>query len=824
MQTSELHTLKSILTDGIRIEGQVNPVKISCIYIPKIQRAYAQGRKEESDVRKDFLDALFDVLVSEDDVQIELSFLFGSQQQMAKRTGTGFELLDGQQRITTLFLLYWYISMRERNSVPDFLSKFTYETRDTSTQFLTNITSSTSTICIEQTVSPSAAIKNNKWFTDDYYCDPTVCAMLNMLDAIQQQYNERKCTNIYDRLERLRFYVLMLEKFDMNDELYIKMNSRGLSLIPFENFKASIVKFMKAKERNGQYGTDVVVGGKTPYWFEFTSKIDAEWIDLFWKYDNKSDEVCNDIIEIDDKQIGTRYFNFINRYLFTKSCIADKLEKSKLNGLTSFLYKDAESEKMQQRLYGWKNYEDMFSSQDYFHKIEKVLDELHNNWESIKSAIQDDPYKNVQDFDILGAITLKQRVIFAAMTEFIEMIPDGKDYKTSEININFKRMLRVVFNIIENTAIEDEVATARVIKAVSEIIKASGAVTDNFYKSLATTHFSSGNNQLLEEIKKAQKMFPNDVYDESWEEAFGEAEKHPFFKGSILFFFTEKVGTSEDFRKRYEIVKKLFDKDGITQDYRKDHILIRAIISQINYWSNGLEGRYITENSEKEKYLKILLTSYPTVRQMFCDYFDRHNPNLHVYLNDVVTNAAPKNDESLDFKLLFKRLVNDTTTNALFDWITEVEKNKNKRFCIQNNRAYLINIPGAWYDRMILGTERHLIIPYLVSQYSMKYEDDNQRQMMEGPVKDSWGWNIKISMEIPGQSDTFKLLLNFNEWKYVEFIVYGSNTDYLAKMFNIPLENKNNESVKVSSIPYQLEEDKGNIEKEIVRICDLLKN
>ena len=110
MKTTELHTLESILTEGIRVNEQNNPIEISCIYIPKIQRAYAQGRNGELDVRNDFLDAIFDVLTSEEDVYIELSFLFGSQQMVAKRNGNGFELLDGQQRTTTLFLLYWYIT------------------------------------------------------------------------------------------------------------------------------------------------------------------------------------------------------------------------------------------------------------------------------------------------------------------------------------------------------------------------------------------------------------------------------------------------------------------------------------------------------------------------------------------------------------------------------------------------------------------------------------------------------------------------------------------------------------------------------------------
>lgn len=833
MKTSELHTLKSILTEGIRIEGQDDPIKISCIYIPKIQRAYAQGRKQESDVRNDFLDDLFDVLIPEEDKYIELSFLFGSQQVMAKRDGIGFELLDGQQRTTTLFLLYWYIRMKEYGCVPDFLSNFTYETRDTSAQFLEKITASDSKISIKDTI-PSDAIKKNKWFTDEFYCDPTVCAMLNMLDAIDQQYSKRNCNGIYDRLERLQFYVLMLEKFDMNDELYIKMNSRGLSLVPFENFKASVVKFMKAKERNGIYGTDKVVDGQSPYWLDFTAKVDAKWIDLFWKYDNSSTDECNEIIEIDDKKIGIRYFNFINRYLFTKSGLADNLNKGKLGALSSFFLKDAESERMKQRLFGWKNYEELLSSQDYFHKLEKVLDELHRNWDAIKAEIQTDPYKNVESFDLSDdEIKLHPRVIFAAITEFIEGIPEGKSITSEEIKTNFKRMLRVVFNIIENTTIESPEVATRVIKAVSEIIAASGAITGNFYKSLATTKFNSRNQQLQEEIAKAKEMFsnPEQEFDPSWENAFIEAEKHPFFKGSILFFFTAGAGNSNDFRNRYNVIKDLFDAKGITQKYRKEHILIRAIISQINYWSQGLEDRYITEDSEREKFLKILLTSYPNVRAMFCNYFDQsQSGTIEYYLNNMITNAAPKTGESKEFNLLFHRLVNDQNSAALFDWISQQENKrkgdkdeKKKHFRLQNANSYLICIPGKWYDKMILDTERHLIIPELVNKYSMVYEDNNQKNMMEGPVKDTWGRSIRISMDINGISEKYKLLLQFNEYKKVEYLVYSSNTDLVAQKFNVSPENKSKDYVMVRERSYQFKANINEIEDIIDHITNILK-
>lgn len=829
MQNSKLHTLKSILTEGIKLDGKEDSIEISCIYIPKIQRAYAQGRNEESDIRKDFLDALFNVLESDEDKSIELSFLFGSKQIFAKKQGTGFELLDGQQRTTTLFLLYWYISMIEKKCVPDFLQKFTYDTRDTSIQFLDKITSKKFSLDIP-IESPSKSIRNNKWFTEEFYCDPTVCSMLNMLDGIHERYQQKTNGQLYDRLERLQFYVLILENFDMNDELYIKMNSRGLPLVPFENFKASIVKFMKAKERKGLYGADEAIEGEQPYWLKFITNIDAIWIDLFWSYKDSSDEVCNieKIIDINDKQIGIRYLNFFNRYLFTKSCLIDELKQSKLSSLSSFFYKEAESEKMHERLFGWEYYDEIFRKDNYFAKIEKVLNEFHSYWTDIQEELQD-PYQNVNGFDILSdEIILSHRVIFAAITEFIEKLPNGAHIKDENIFCNFKRMLRVTFNIIENTTIESPEVATRVIKAISEIINAEGAIDSNFYYSLSTNKFESKNRQLEEEIEKAKAMFSGDIktYDENWEKVFVEAEEHPFFKGSILFFFSsnnENTKKSEDFRNRYNIVKQMFDKNGITEEYRKDHILIRAIISVVNFWEGGLKGRYITERSEKEKYLKILLTNYTQVRTMFCEYFAPSPSNdlsPTEYFTQVINKSFASTNEPDGFKLLFHRLTKDEYASKIFDWIRKTEENKTKYFCLQNNRdSYLFNIPGSWYDRILLDTERHLIIPHIVQTYGMNYENKDQANLMQ-IMNDTWGWSIKINK----QKNNHILQLDFNEWKTVHFSIYGEDVDTIAQIFNSPTENKKIDHVLVASVQYNLKEYQSKIEDKIKEIEEMLSN
>lgn len=849
MKTSKLHTLKSILEEGIWIKDADAPIKISCIYIPKIQRAYAQGRKDESDIRKDFLDALFDTLVDEDGKTLELSFLFGSKQMVAKRSAEGFELLDGQQRTTTLFLLYWYVSIVENNGkIPDFLKKFTYETRDTSTQFLINITAENFKICLKDTI-PSAAIKSNKWFTDAYYCDPTVCAMLTMLDSIHAHYNARNCVNIYERLDRLQFYVLMLGKFDMNDELYIKMNSRGLSLVPFENFKASVVKYMKSEKRDGLYGKEEVTNGVIPFWFSFISDIDSKWIDLFWEYPySEGDQSIgsNTIIPIDDASIGRHYFNFLNRYFFTKSAEKDSLSGEKLNNLTSFFYYDAESEKMHTRLFGWNMYETLFGMRldeknpvfldnTIFNGLKKVLDTFHTYNDFIKECVTADPFKNIREFNP-GAdkISIHQRVIFAAVTEFIEKIPKGKSFDDADIRNNFRRMLRVIFNIIENSTIDSAVPTVRAVKLCKEMASAKGATSGNFYSALATSDFRSENRQFREEVIKAREMFSDNAYRNfipEWEEAFKSAEANPVFKGSVLFFLTEKTpaGSYTDFTARYLKMCELFrKKDGITEDYRENHILIRAILSQLTKWSS-FGNQFITEYDENNEYLKNLLVSKPSIRALFCSYFDNKEATddsrtLKEYLNDKIRAAVPDENQSEGFKKLFQRLVTDEAAPHIFDWMQEreIDRGGRNRFQIIENRSSLmINMPSTRWDRIVLDTDRHLMIPMLVDKYSMTYCDRNQEKMIKGPVKDAFNWDIAIQKKY----SQFKIILTFNVWKWVDFDVYTSDVELLSRedILNIPIEKRHRDYVRVSSVSYGDKSKIGDIENELNRILSILE-
>ena len=96
-----LHTFMDIFTADFEIEEGTN-VQLRKIVIPIIQRDYAQGRTTEkpTEVRKGFVSNLISYLQAPEGEIHDLDFVYGTV------VDNEFIPLDGQQRLTTLFLLH----------------------------------------------------------------------------------------------------------------------------------------------------------------------------------------------------------------------------------------------------------------------------------------------------------------------------------------------------------------------------------------------------------------------------------------------------------------------------------------------------------------------------------------------------------------------------------------------------------------------------------------------------------------------------------------------------------------------------------------------
>ena len=254
---------------------------VNRIEIPIIQRDYAQGRQDTATkrIRGEFLDALLKALAPNATSQ-PLDFVYGEIKDGALIP------LDGQQRLTTLFLLHWYLAARLNISAnsPGWtgLPKFTYRTRESSTAFCEKLAACRPPFNnpLDGEKDPKDGLgdwlKDQSWFRRAWLRDPTITGMLVTLDGLHgrlQQWSVCHLQNAWDRLidvqsPAIHFDFLSISNIGSADRQYIRMNARGKPLTEFERFKARFEE-MLGHVSPGDRDT-------------FSKQVDGPWTDLLW--------------------------------------------------------------------------------------------------------------------------------------------------------------------------------------------------------------------------------------------------------------------------------------------------------------------------------------------------------------------------------------------------------------------------------------------------------------------------------------------------------------------------------------------------------------
>lgn len=275
------------LTDGTGLDD----VSIDRIEIPLFQRDYAQGRDGESveRIRTDFLDVLLSAVTSDEAGSIGLDFVYGGVE------GGTLRPLDGQQRLTILFLLHWYLASRSGMLADAHGWKnFTYATRQSARMFCESLVQHP----LPDSESPAEWIKDQPWYLFVWRHDPTIQSMLVVLDAIDKRFRNIDAHTAWGRLtdaENPAIWFLLLPLSGLGtqvgeemrpEDLYIKMNSRGKPLTPFENFKAHFEKTIRWSPRSA----------------EFALNVDTKWSDMLWRLRGDDDLIDDEFL---------RYLEFV---------------------------------------------------------------------------------------------------------------------------------------------------------------------------------------------------------------------------------------------------------------------------------------------------------------------------------------------------------------------------------------------------------------------------------------------------------------------------------------------------------------------------------
>jgi len=282
---------------------------INAIEIPIIQRDFAHGRDtgRAPEIRKNFLDVLCGSLTGGQPVGLD--FIYGEITVDGK-----FLPLDGQQRLTNLFLLHWYLAFRR--GVLDQQhpwTRFSYATRPSADLFCRRLTHFAPPTDVDD---PAAWLEDQRWFNHSWSADPTIQSMLTVIRAIDDRLASADYEAAWARLTdpampAISFQLLPLDDIS-GDTLYIKMNSRGKPLTDFENFKARFEKTLG--EANPTRAK------------EFAHRIDGMWADLLWPYHG------GDFI-VDDEFM--RYFEFITEICEWRE---DRIESGPLEERTRTIF------------------------------------------------------------------------------------------------------------------------------------------------------------------------------------------------------------------------------------------------------------------------------------------------------------------------------------------------------------------------------------------------------------------------------------------------------------------------------------------------------
>ena len=565
------------------------------IVIPKIQRDYAQGRTGKEDLRKRFLGNLKNAIENQE--ELILDFVYGMQNDQKLIP------LDGQQRLTTLWLLHWYAyllytpnvsniqnSKKKKGNEGDqnlkvLRDRFTYETRVSSSEFCQELCKEENFTKLKNTKGEDIRknIENQIWFMSEWKQDPTVKSMLTMLGGNiskkeKEKNNRDECIedvfsnipNLWNKLTtddcHIVFYYLPLDGngLQQGDDIYIKMNARGEQLTDFENFKADLIKYVR-DAKNENWAQVVEDTYKQNPGIGLSKLIDTDWTDLFW---NEQTD--------DNKNVDIPFFAFLNRYFLNQVLVSPDINEKKIKTKEN----PSDYARFFQYIYGDKGDADTtikYSSFDIYNKAGVINPQNFINIKNIFRVFKDhnkeieehlNPLWREKDNCLSSVLPIIKQEDSIFVLEGIKQIPRVVFYgiccylETGSFDQeSFSNWIRFVWNMARNSDIQ----TVDSMISVMNVIKETSGNNHNILEYLANLNATPSDNdtqekeessyrkrQIIEECMKARILGNNSLQVNS----IYEAEK--VFHGNIRFLLKDdnSLLTMEIIEKAKSLIEK----------------------------------------------------------------------------------------------------------------------------------------------------------------------------------------------------------------------------------------------------------------------------
>ena len=547
------------------------------VVIPGIQRHYVQGaknRKAES-IRQQFVKEILDTI--SDNKSLNLHFIYGPINTEGEDS---FVPVDGQQRLTTLWLIARYAAERcepvTRVKILELLSRFSYEDRINATRFCHTLTLSGSHWDLN--VDPIVDILKQSWFLDYWKEDETVSSMIRMLSTIHKKWKEYSedltGEQVIEGLGRQISFILKIDSF--GDDIYMKMNARGLQLTQWENFKS---KFTESLGENK-----------------------STWEKEIEELSNTFFVRSGDKHELPDNS----FFALFARVMVYKDNLQSMNSIKQLSGFTHETWHQIELP-----FVPYSDFTDIFKRHETITiKVAASVVRL------IKIALDIENYSKMVPY--YGDRTLFETLFHPVNYNDLDFSLCCYEYfdKYNDVkNDDFMQATRLMWNILENVSRQDKSEYNR-IAIVKRFISLNNP---SLYSVDAIKVFSKEEpGQVFEEAEKSWKENdinqekPNDWDEailgewENWRKAIEYAEERAFFHGSIRFLYRDENGTTTWDKYATKLINclELFDDDGLKKKHKA--FANRVLISHCKNWE--MIRRIPVFDTRKESWKRILLT------------------------------------------------------------------------------------------------------------------------------------------------------------------------------------------------------------------------
>ena len=423
--------------------------------------------------------------------------------------------LDGQQRLTTLFLLHWYLAWRDAR-LSEFQSmvwdgkhsRFTYSVRPSSMEFFDELVRYVPDTTPDKVPAIRKLVENQPWFFLHWRLDPTIQSALVMLEAIHGLF--RPTRNLFARLTdnqrpAITFQLLPLEHFGLTDDLYIKMNARGKPLTPFETFKARFEELLNDlfPTETRKLGDGVVSVAEF-----FERRIDTRWTDFFWTYKSPKthtfdDAVMNLLVALARVSLDPASRRFDEDTML--------LRDRQLGGTFSLFHER-----------GWL-------TRDFVDNLINLFEAWSTGGSKLAPVLPNAKYFNEAAFfqksiQEPSALDYTQLVQFAAFVFYL------RHHEGSVNPASLNEWMRVVRNLAVNSDIERPEEYGRCLTGLLKLLPDSNQIL----KHLSATDIGQigfSPQQVREEALKAKLI----LADFAWRGRIDNAEGHGYFSGQIEF-------------------------------------------------------------------------------------------------------------------------------------------------------------------------------------------------------------------------------------------------------------------------------------------------